>query len=121
MAVRQVRERSSLNNSRYDSATGVCVSVVPPVVSAAGPYIYGSANQITLSNPSSLQTAKVGTYESPGAHGARPTWRVGDRPCLSMRPTGDVASCAVHEMSTNGSALGVIGRIWWTPDEQKPA
>jgi len=43
-----------LNNRHYDPSTGVFVSVDPLVSKTMQPYIYGSANPITYSDPSGL-------------------------------------------------------------------
>ena len=43
-----------LNNRHYDPSTGVFVSVDPLVTTTGEPYIYGSANPVTFSDPSGL-------------------------------------------------------------------
>ena len=56
MTSRATRGKSGLflNNRHYDPSTGVFVSVDPLVTMTGEPYIYGSANPITISDPSGL-------------------------------------------------------------------
>jgi RHS repeat-associated protein len=49
-----------LNNRHYNPSVGLFVSVDPLVTQTGQPYIYGSANRVTPSDPSGL--ASTGSF-----------------------------------------------------------
>ena len=65
----QRRSLDYLNNRHYDPTTGVFVSVDPLVTMTGEPYIYGSANPITKSDPTGLcSTSYIQELGCSGTH-----------------------------------------------------
>jgi len=63
-----------LNNRHYDPTTGIFISVDPLVTLTGEPYLYGSANPVTMSDPEGLcawsYIQELGCYRSPGNQSA---------------------------------------------------
>ena len=91
----QERSLTFLNNRHYDPTTGMFVSVDPLVAATMQPYIYGSANPVTYSDPTGLCSSFSGTAENWTCDFHNPdqtTIISGDEvatyECRSSRPTG---------------------------------
>lgn len=81
-----------LNNRRYDPSTGVFLSVDPLVQMTFEPYVYGSANPITNSDPSGLCGCE--DFSLPNSY-----------------TPGTSAGDAVNEQRNR----------WWQPTQHRPA
>ena len=97
----QTRDSSTslnyLNNRHMDSSTGTFLSVDPLVAKTGQPYLYGSGNPITFSDPSGLspEDACRGTNQQAGGACARATYDdLRSRPT----PTGPKTHAGSQEM-----------------------
>ncbi len=80
-----------LNNRHYDPSAGVFISVDPLVTITGEPYIYGSANPVTMSDPSGLEPCPKAGCSAEDSGGRLPI----ARHAIPGQPgRGDFSDCA---------------------------